>query len=199
MAAPVVTTTETNLSLPKPTISSANTTLIGDYVAAGYSEFHIQWCVQAFGNATFGSLLQMIKSLEIVVNRRYVFFEVGGNQIRSADRNTVFQNALDLAVATRERNPDARIFFVGILPRPVENDDAKPFIAKFNRWMVQAVNRISLFMTHVSFLPVHLAFIQDSKPRIHLFNPDDRLTLNEAGLTIFKRKCFELAGFARNV
>ena len=102
-------------------ISCLNTTLIGDFTAAAFSDFDTKWLVQSAGNATFESITKGVNEGSILVDRKYVFLAVGANQVRSGERNKIFQQVLELVVAIRERNKDSRIFFTGILPRPVEN------------------------------------------------------------------------------
>ena len=178
-------------------ISSANTTLIGDYVATVYPEFHNKWLVQAQGNATFGSTLELIKQGLVTVDRRYVFFALGGNQIHSANAESMFNWVLNLVVIVREKSKESRIFFNGILPRPVDNDQVKYLIAKANRWLANSIDRISKLFCKVSFLPVQLEFLNGNVPKQQLYS-DDRLTLNEAGAAQYRATVFRLAGFMPN-
>ena len=179
-------------------ISCANTTLIGDYISTIFPEYQRKWLVQASGNATFASVLAAIQEGLITVDRRYVFFQLGGNQIRTASADSMFENAVKLVTAVRDRKLDARIFFIGILPRPVDNEFVKPLIMKANRWMAHAVDRIQKMFQKVRFLPVQLAFIEGSVPKQQLFDAQDQHTLNLAGAALFRAKVFKLAGFVQN-
>ena len=113
-------------------INSGNTMIIGTYISAVFPKHNRHWLVQAQGNAMFESTMEKIKQLEVVVDRRYIFIELGSNQIRMADKEKVFQWILQLTVVIRERNKESRIYYVGVLPRPVENEEARPKIIMFN-------------------------------------------------------------------
>ena len=123
-------------------ISWLNTTLIGDYVMAVFPEHSNKWLVQAKGNATFESTLEAIQQQLLIVDRQYIFFQLGGNQVRSADSNKMFTWVSNLVLAVREQSPNSSIYFISILPRPVDNHHVKPFIVKANRWLANAVDRI---------------------------------------------------------
>ena len=199
---PVVQRTEHNIMTtgPRLEISALNTTLIGDYISAVFPQFQEKWLVQSNGAATFASTLESIKNGVITANRRYVFFQLGGNQIRSADAENTFTNILNIVVKAREQNPASRVFFVGILPRPVEDDHVKTLVMKSNRWIHNAVDRVNSLFGKVKFLPVQLKFLNGKLgPRKELFKEDDQLTLNEAGAAVFKQEVFKLAGFVKNV
>ena len=179
-------------------ISSANTTLIGDYISTVFPQFQSKWLVQACGNATFGSTLEAIQQCLITVDRRYVFFQLGGNQIRTACADSLFNNVSNLVAAVRDKCIDSRIYFIGILPRPIDNQEVKPLIMKANRWLAHAVERVDKLFGRIRFLPVQLAFLQGSVPNEVLYNPDDRHTLSQAGATLFRATVFQLAGFVKN-
>ena len=66
-------------------ISSANTTLIGDYISTVFPEHSSKWLVQAQGNVTFTSVLNLIQENLITVDRKYVFLQLGGNQLRTVE------------------------------------------------------------------------------------------------------------------
>ena len=179
------------------TILCANTTLIGDYVATIFPEHSNKWLVQAMGNATFASILQLIKEDLVTVDRQYVFIQLGGNQIRMANYDLVFQSLVNLVVAVRERRPDSRIFVIGVLPRPIDNAEAKPYICRINRWIASAVEKIQKMFQKVKFIPLHLKFLDAAKPKLHLFQQDG-LMLSAAGAQLFKKLAFEMAGFVAN-
>ena len=182
----------------KAEISCANTTIIGDYIAVVFPEGSTSWWVQAYGNATLGSTTMLIKEGLVSVNRKYIFIQLGGNQLRTVDANKVFGAVIDMTVVIRERSPNSKIYFIGVLPRPIDNQDIKPYIVKFNRWLMQALNSANELFERVIFLPVHLKFINGNQPRAELFNQEDRCTLNAAGAFMFKKQVFELAGFVKN-
>ena len=101
------------------TISNLNTTLIGDYISAVFPEYHATWLVQAFGNVTFQSVLDMIIKDELIIERKYILPQLGGNQMRSATKQGVFKSLLEVIIAIRDKNDDSRIFIIPVLPRPV--------------------------------------------------------------------------------
>ena len=65
----------------KVQISNQNTMIIGDYIAVVFPEFQAQWLVQAIGNATFQSMVDLICHEAIILKHRYIFIQLGGNQI----------------------------------------------------------------------------------------------------------------------
>ena len=140
-------------------ITASNTTLIGDYTSVVFTAMDSKWLVQAQGNAMFASTLALIKDHMLITDRRYVFFQLGGNQVCSSDRNKLFSQILDIVVTVRESNPLLHIFFIGVLPRIVDNEDIKPFIVRFNRWLASVVNEVNIVFERVRFLPVQLHFL----------------------------------------
>ena len=146
-------------------ISCANTTLIGDYTSVVFAVSDTKWLVQAQGNATFASTLALIKDAMLAVDRRYIFIQLEGNQIRSTGRIRLQSLVLDLVVEIRNRNPHSCIFFVSVLPRWVDNAQAKPLIVTFNRWLSAAVQEMNVIFEKIKFLPVHFKFLQGSEPR----------------------------------
>ena len=182
----------------KISISAHNTMLIGDYISAVFPADLQLMLVQAIGNATFQSTADLICADAIQVCHRYIFLQLGGNQIRSMDKEKVFKAALTVVIAIRERSPESRIFMLGVLPKPVENDSAKVHIMKFNRWLSIAVKRIDALFHRVKFLPVQLPFLNASGPIMEYYNSDDQLTLNQAGAEVLRRAIFRLAGFVKN-
>ena len=87
------------INIQRLCISNLNTTLIGDYISVAFPEYHQKWLVQAFGNATFQSTLDFIILEKILVNRRYIFLQLGGNQLRSSNKQSVFKNLLSVILA----------------------------------------------------------------------------------------------------
>ena len=188
---------QAGLCSTRPEISSANTMIIGTYITASLPVHDKHWLVQARGNATFHSTMQEIKGGVITVDRKYIFIELGANQVRSASAEMVEKWILDLVVTIRDLNKHCRMYFVGVLLRPVENEEIKPYIMKFNRWLTTAVNRMQALMGKIQMVPVHLRYLGTSGPRLHLFNQDG-LTLNEAGAKLFRASLFQSAGFVQN-
>ena len=60
-------------------ISCENTTIIGDYSSVTFPSYHQKWLVQVQGNATLASMLVLIKEKMLDVDKKYVFFQLGGN------------------------------------------------------------------------------------------------------------------------
>ena len=178
-------------------ISGSNTTLIGDYISAVFQQFDSHWLVQATGNATFESTFNLVCEEALVVRKRYIFLQLGGNEVRSATKEKLFKQVLTLIVAIRERNPKVRIFLIGVLLRPIEDKNVKHFVVMFNCWLHNAADRIdAIFQNKIRFLPVQLSFLQSDGPKLFLFN-EDKLKLNQAGVEVFRRAVFQLAGFVK--
>ena len=185
--------TSTSVVRQKIEISSANTMLIGDYSSAVFSPLDARWLVQAQGNATFASILTLIKEDMIAVDRRYVFLQMGGNQVMTSDRQKIHSQVLELVVAIRQKNANSTIYFVGVLPRVVNNEEIKPFIMKFNRWLATSVKEVDIIFEHVRFLPVYLKFIEGNVPKLHLFDPQNSLLLSPAGAELFRQSlCWQV-------
>ena len=180
-------------------ISPENTTLIGDYTSVVFANTDTKWLIQSQGNATFSSTLALIKDHMLVVNKRYVFFQQGGNQVRTAECTKLYSQILEIVVEVRCHNPHSRIYFIGVLPRVIDNDDIKPFIVRFNHWLAASVNDINIVFEKIRFLPVHLHFIDGSAPRAKLFDDSSKLLLNSVGAALFKQVTFQLAGFVKNL
>ena len=180
----------------RPKISSGNTTLIGDYVAASFDKHDKKWLVQATGNATFQSLCDDIRNRVITVDRSYIFFVVGHNQIRQISKASVYAGCSTLVDLVRRANPPAKIFSA-LLPRLVDNQEAKPLIVKFNRALATAINRIKKTDPRVILLPVQHAFIKDTKPIWQLYE-ENGFMLNKQGVAVLKHSMFAHAGFVKN-
>ena len=184
-------------NIAKETISRANTTIIGDYVLGCYKNDDSKWVVQCMGNATLQSVVLSLQHNNLDVQKRYIFILIGHNQIMSSTKGTVADAVAEIVQEIRFKNQSARIYFAAILPRPIDNDNTKPLIVKFNRNLFAAVARVSKTIKKVKFLVVQHRFIHHSKPVTGLFN-SDLITLNEAGAKTLKSSLFELAGFAMN-
>ena len=173
-------------------ISSANTTLIGDYIASVFSGLDAKWLVQAQGNAMFMSVLQQIQQGLITVDPTYVFFQLRGNQLLSANKDVLFNQLLNLVVVVKEKHNESRIYFIAVFPKPIDNDNMKPLICKMNRWLAIAVDRIAKMFNKVRYLLVQHDFLDGNNPKKILFN-DDGITLNAAGAQAFRTAVFRLA------
>ena len=189
---------EKKIQALKPLISNLNTTLIGDYIAVVFPEYHQHWLVQAVGNATFQSVTKAVTQDELIVNRKNIFVQLGGNQIRSATRSVVFRSVFELVAVIKQKNTDCKIYLVGVLPRPIENDQVCKQVMMYNRWLWNTAERIWKIFGEIIFLPAQLKFIGSNGPRMELFNMDDKLTLNQAGVKLLKAILFQLAGFVKN-
>ena len=186
------------INVKQPEISVLNTMIIGDYTATVYPSYHMKWLVQAWGNTTLGSTLESIDNKLITVDKKYIFIALGGNQLCTSTRQSVSMQVLELVSKIRDKNEKSRIYFVGVLPRPIENIEVKPLIVKFNRFLAAAVEKAAVIFERVKFLPAHLEFIQDGAPAEEFFHQDDKLTLNDRGAILLRNTLFRLAGFKKN-
>ena len=184
-------------AVTRPQISCVNTTLIGTYISATFPIHNRHWLVQAVGNNTFDLITQGVKNGTIAVNRRYIFIEAGANQLRSVSKELVEKWLVELLVAIRNKNPESKIFITGVLPRPIENEVARPLIIRMNRWLSAAVVSLRKYIHRMEFVPVQLRFLTTGGPRLELFN-EDGLTLNQKGAALFRASLFQAAGFVKN-
>ena len=157
-----------------------------------------KWLVQATGNATLQSLTHEIEENRITVDRHYVFIMIGHNQLQLTEKSKVIQLFTALIQAIRARNNWGKIFVVALLPRPVDNDTAKPLIVKFNRAMAQAIGRIRKRDQRVLLLPAQHKFILDASPIIQYYH-ENKYCLSQLGGQVLKDALFQLAGFVKNV
>ena len=151
--------TQTNIQMlgrlqqnSREVISNLNTTIIGDYVVAAFHSNDSKWLVQSFGNATIEYLINGVKTGTITVARRYVFIVIGHNQIWSLSKQQIIRQVLELAVAIKNNNSDCRIYFSALIPRPVDNEQAKLQLVKFNQSLHLAVNKAKKVLNRVHFL-----------------------------------------------
>ena len=184
---------------PRETINSGNTTIIGDYVAAAFESNDTKWLVQAHGTATFDSVINNISTGSLTVQCRYIFLVLGHNQVWSITKQELTRKSLELVVLIRSLNAECRIYFTPALPRPVDNEVAKPCLVKYNCNLFMAVRKMESQLNRVHFVPIQHAFIgEDSKPILAYFN-EDLVTLNKVGAACLKMKLFEYAGFRVNL
>ena len=104
-------------------------------------------------------------------------------------RDKLYSLILDLVETIRNRNLTSRLFFISVLPRVVDNMEAKPFLIKFNRWLAAIVSEVNTIFDKIKFLPVYLKFLDGVQPQ---------LLLSEVGVALFKQVIFQLAGFMKN-
>ena len=179
-------------------ISKDNTTLIGDYTSVCLDQSD-RWLIQAQGNATISSTLALVKDGMLVIDRRYIFIQLGGNQLRTTkSKSKLFGQMLDLIVAIRNVNPPSRIFVMGVLPRVLDNEQIKPLLIRFNRWLAQVTNDVDSIFEKVKFLPIQLKFLEGNRPHRVLFDDVNPLLLSSIGSALFKQAAFQLAGFVQN-
>ena len=162
-------------------VSSGNTTIIGDYIPTCYSMHDRKWLVQAKGNETLDSVYQAIVQKSITVDRHYIFLMVGHNQVHALFKTQVMHKYQAVVTLIRNINGHAKIFVATLLPRPVDNMQAKLQIIKFNRALAQMVTKMKKKDPRVILLPVQHKFVIDSQPDISLYN-SDLFTLNEKQL-----------------
>ena len=179
-------------------ISPSNTTIIGDYIASCYQAHDNKWLVQVAGNDTLQSIAWKIQHDLIDVQKRYIFIIAGHNQLWTATKGTVIDAVAEIVDEIRCRNAAARVYFSALLPRPIDNSQAKPRIIKLNRSMFQAVQKAQKKYTKVQFLAVQHEFIKQSMPDLHMYR-EDKMTLNEVGARTLKDALFNCAGFRMNV
>ena len=182
-------------SKPKMVISSGNTTLIGDKMAAAFDKHDPLWLVQVSGNETFQTVLQKILDGEVTVQRKYVFIQIGSNQVQLGTRSMVYRLIGRIVQAIRQVNKNARVFFVGVLPRPIDNEQVKPKICEFNRFLAGAVKNVKDGM--VKYVPIQIHFLRGQLPRMEFYQPD-RVLLNKEGAAQLRKRLFEAAGFKAN-
>ena len=178
-------------------VSSGNTTLIGDQIAASFHQHDSKWLVQAADRATVGSVIEGINTGSITLDRRYIFISIGHNQLDAVHRGSVKPMFNALISLIRQKNEAAKIFVVGLLPKPLLNDVAKPQIVKFNRILAETVSRIKKNDHRVLFMPAHLEFTFEGQPKTQMFERD-LVHLSKIGKQMFKRTLFDLAGFTVN-
>ena len=193
-----VPSTQYHASLsPDQTISSGNTTIIGDYVATAFDRYDKKWLVQAKGNATVQSVLLDIKDGNITGDRRYIFITLGHNQLHNMSKAFIADCFQSVWKMICERNVHAKIFVAALLPHPVDYRLVKPQIVKLNRALATVINRIRKQDPRVLLLPVQHSFIKDSQLIMELYS-QDRYTLSSEGAKHLKKQLFEMAGFGRN-
>ena len=126
----------------KEVISSGNTTIISDYIGTCFPLHDRKWLVQAKGTATIQSVIQQIQQGSITVDRHYIFLLIGHNQLQAVKKASISTIYKTLIKLIRSKNLEAKIFVSALLPRPVDNQQAKPLIVKFNRIIATLVNNV---------------------------------------------------------
>ena len=179
-------------------ISKLNTTIIGDHVIAAFNDSDSKWTVQSTGNATFQSVIKQLAVGLIDVSKKYVFIVLGNNQVRTANRNAIISLIDTLVTDIRKENQDTKIFFAGVLPRPVDNKELKVALVNINRWIALAVARVVRSQPRVHYLAVQHKFLENGTPITHMFDQDGFM-LSPAGAALLRRSLLEMAGFRKNV
>ena len=75
--------------------SPENTTIISDYTLASFLNSDSKWLVQAQGNAMLSSTLALVKDSMLVIDKRYIFIQLGGNQVFSLNKDKVMSVVFD--------------------------------------------------------------------------------------------------------
>ena len=164
---------------PHGDISPENTTLIGDKYANCFSNLDSKWLVQIFDCAVIQTITNRIISGEITVRRRCIFLMISSNQVFRATK-TVVQNELKMLIlCILGKNPVAKVFVSGVMPRPAKDQYAKNYIRDFNRRLSGTVKKIQKEVTRVFYIPVQLQFMVKEEYS-YLFQ-QDLLTLNAFG------------------
>ena len=176
-------------------ISPMNTTLIGDKYAACFQNPDSKWLVQLFPRSVLQTITNRIVSGEIDVSKRYIFLMVGGNQVFRAVKTIIANELKMLSQCIIGRNPVAKIFVAGVLPRPSKLH-AKFYITRFNRFLAAGVKKIQKDNTRIFYIPVQLQFHAQHEYN-YLFD-SDMLTLNVFGRMRLKRALLKGAGFIAN-
>ena len=120
-------------SKPLEVISSGNTMIIGDYIPSSFNWHDAKWLVQATGNAMINTIIDAMLMNDITVDRHYIFVVVRHNQLRYMTKSQINTGFWQIINIIRQRNKHAKIFISALLPRPVDNQEVKPLINKFNR------------------------------------------------------------------
>ena len=95
------------------------------------------------------------------------------------------------------KNPEAKIFYLPVLPRVRDNKYAKQYIIEINKTMSAVVKAMDRQGLQVKFLPIHNLFIVNGEPDQKLFESDG-LTLTSEGCYLFKHGVMQAAGFRKN-
>ena len=179
----------------KDEIGPHNTTLIGDFITSSFSSNDSKWLVQTFPKANLATLRNRVETGEAKVDKHYIFVMIGANQVFRATRVLVVQEVKALAYSIFVRNANAKVFFVGVLPRPSHNMIAKPRITEFNRFLNTAMKKIKKQFSRIFYLPAQVKFHNETEFNV-LFN-EDLCTLSLFGRMRLKKVLFEEAGFIK--
>ena len=182
----------------KEVISLSNTTIISDYVVGCFSTRDKKWKVQGARNDTLQSIAWKMQHDCLDVQKQYIFILLGHNQLWTQTKGTINDAVTEIVQEIRACNLAAWIFFRALLPRPIDNTQAKPRIVKFNRNLCQVVKKIQNKVNRISFLSIQHDFIKDSLPDETLFT-SDRVMLNELGAQRLRSALFKSAGFRVNL
>ena len=137
----------------------------------------------------------MILKGEVSVSRPYIFTWIGTEMIRTATKVAVHKSYGRLMQAIALLNNMARVFVTTVLSRPVDNEQAKPFLVDIN-WCITSlsVNQYNRTLgIRVKVIPVHLSFLRRGKLRYELYH-NNLLNLNQNGVQLLKTIIFRSAG-----
>ena len=93
-------------------------------------------------------------------------------------------------------NPDARVYVIGVLPRPIDNKHSKLKIININRLLAKAVQTVANNNQEVKYITVSWFFLNKGQSLMQYFT--DSVNLNQQGLHVFHKAVFQEAGFVQN-
>ena len=178
---------------PLGDISPQNTTIITDKYGSCFENPDSKWLVQKFDKAVIQTIINRVISGEITVARRYIFLMIGGNQVFRAKKTLVHNKLNMLTLCVLGKNPVAKIFVAGVLPRPVKDHYAKDYIRDFNRFLCAAVKKIQKQYTRIFYVPAQLQF--QARHEYNCLFESNLLQLSVFGKMQLKRALLEGAGF----
>ena len=180
----------------RPDINSGNTTIIGDAVISVFTTLNGPWLVQMVGNLTIQVLAQLLVDGKMIP-KKYNFIAVGSNQLYSASDSDIRKYYNRILTVILDKVPKAKIYFIPVLPRPLDNDDVKAFVVDYNRHLSNTVKGMVRSGMSVRYLAIQNEFLFNGKPDGRYF-AEGTQHLNEEGARRFRTLVFEAAGFKKN-
>ena len=147
------------------------------------------------GNLTFQTAVDYISKSKIVIDRKNIFIALGSNQIYSATKDNVNKWVNRLINTIDCLNSNCKIYFVPVLPRPIDNQQVKPYIIAVNKMIHACVKKCA--KQHVQFLSIQNFFVKNGVPDPRLYE-NDKVSLNTDGCTKLRTLVFEAVGFKKN-
>ena len=129
-------------------VHSGNATVFGDKMVTSFHKADPDWYVQAWPGLDLEQLTQKIICGEVAVNRPYVFIWIGTEFIRTATKLLTHKNYGRLVWANWAKNNSVKIFPLTVLPRPIDNQQAKPFLVDINRYLTSMASAIQGKVPH---------------------------------------------------